>query len=136
MAIADVFQKSAKKDPFYSFNRFQKDKNKDMTQAPAVGGPSGYLENNQDAAYNRYLAGIGIGQADTNPFADWMRKQYGQTQTGFKTALAEDPTLAYQDYLRRLGFNQMYNQFMRLAPGQRGENRSRLVGPVRTIADI
>lgn len=107
-----------------------------MTRTPAVGGASGYLENNQDAAYNRFLSSIGIGQSDTNPFAQYARNQYQQTQTGYKTAVAEDPTLSYQNYLTRLGFQPIYNQFMRLSPQQRGENRNRFVGPVRTIADI
>lgn len=136
MALATTFEQNARRDPFYQFNQFQKTLGQDMTTAPAIGGPSGYLETNQDAAYNRYLASLGITQAMTNPFAQWARNQYGQTQTGFKTALAENPTITYQDYLRRLGFSDLYNQFQRLSPAQRGENQSRFVGPVRTIADI
>lgn len=136
MSIASTLAQNARLDPFYSFNRFQKQANRDMTTSPVIGGPNGYLENNQNAAYNRYLASIGIGQTDTNPFAEYARKQFGQTQTGYQTALAEDPTMRYQDYLTRLGFRPLYNQFMQLSPQQRGENRSRYVGPVRTIADI
>lgn len=136
MAISDTFQQNARRDPFYSFNQFQKDAAKDMTTAPAIGGPAGYLEKNQDVAYNRYLASLGVNQANTSSFAEWARKQFGQTQLGFQTALAEDPTIAYQDYLKRLQFNDMYNEFMRLTPSQRGENQSRYVGPVRTIADM
>lgn len=136
MAISDAFGSTARRDPFYQFKQFQKDAAKDMTTSPVIGGAAGYLEKNQDAAYNRYLGKIGVGMADTRPFAEWARRQFAQTQLGYGTALAEDPTLMYQDYLNRLGFNDLYNQFLRLTPQQRGENQSRYVGPVRTIADI
>lgn len=135
MAIANMLGDNARRDPFYSFNRFQQTQGQDMTTSPMVGGPSGYLSQNQDAAYNRYLASLGIGQADMNPFAKYMRDQYSQTQLGYKTALAEDPTLLYQNYLGSIGFTPMYNQFLRLSPQQRGENQGRFVGPTRTIAD-
>lgn len=136
MAIADAFQQNARRDPFYSFNRFQKEHGKDMSTAPAIGGPSGYLENNPNVSYNRYLASLGIGQADMSPFAQWAQKQFNNAQLGYQTALAEDPTMTFQQYLPRLGFSDMYNTFMRLSPNQRGESRSRFVGPVRTISDI
>ena len=138
MAISNTLQPGQRRDPFYAFNQFQRQAGKDMTTSPVVGGPSGYLEQNQDAAYNRYLASIGIRQSDMNPLARFARDQFAQTQTGYRTALAEDPTLTYLKYLEEIGLTPqvLRRQFQRLAPNLRGERQSQFVGPVRTISDI
>ena len=132
-------------DPFYAFHRFQQDAAKDWTATPVIGGANGYLENNQDAAYNRLLASLGVKQTDNSPYAQFLRNQFANTQLGYRTALAEDPTLLYQDYLTRAGLNaaninnwngQYRQQFLNQSPQQRGEYKQRYVGPTRTIADI
>lgn len=136
MALSDQYLPTASRDPFYAFNKFQKDKTQDWTATPVIGGANGFLENNQDVAYNRKMSQIGIGQATRGPFAEWARKQVNNAQLGYQTALAENPTLMWQDYLNRFTINNMHAQWKNLTPQQRGENRSRYVGPVRTIADI
>lgn len=138
MAISNTLQRGQRRDPFYSYNQFQRQVGRDMTKTPVVGGPRGYLEDNQDAAYNRYLASIGIRQSDMNPLARYARDQFGATQTGYRTALAEDPTLTYIKYLQEIGLTPdvLRRQFQRLSPNQRGERQSQFVGPVRTISDI
>lgn len=132
MAVKPLWRPTAN-DPFYSFNRFMLDKKKDQTKTQLG---SDYLESNQDAAYNRHLSSLGIGQGDTSPFAEFARKQAAQSQLGYKTALAENPNLQYQAYLSPLNLQRLVTMFQRLSPSQRGENRSRFVGPVRTISDI
>ena len=129
-------------DPFYAFNRFQQDAAKDWTATPVIGGANGYLENNQDIAYNRALAQLGVKQSDASPYAQFLRNQFANMQLGYRTALAEDPTLLFQDYLNRAGLGatgnaEPYRQmFLNQSPQRRGEYRSRYVGPTRTIADI
>lgn len=135
---------SATNDPFYRYNQFQQQQDFDWTNTPVIGGPSGYLEQNPDATYNRWLTGMGIGQGDVSPYAEWLRRQFQETQLGFKTALAEQPTLTYQDYLAQLGANinprsgvtAIRSRWESLSPQQRGLNTSRFAGPVRTISDI
>lgn len=128
---------TAKIDPFYGFNRF-KTGTTDWTATPAIGGPSGYLEENQDAAYTRALAKAGIGLADQTPYADWVRNQFRNFQTGFKAGLAEDPTLTFQKYADDLlgpnGLSKLSMQFHKLAPRARGEFNSNWAGPMRTIS--
>lgn len=123
-------------DPFYEYNRYQEDPNTDWTTAPFIGGPGiGYLEQNQDAAYTRYLGKNGIGLGDTSPFAQYLQGPgFDNTRTGFRAALAEQPTLTYQNYLSTLGgLARLYAQFRSMSPQQRGVRYS---GPTRTIADI
>ena len=135
---------SATNDPFYRYKQFQQQQDFDWTNTPVIGGPSGYLEQNPDATYNRWLTSMGVGQGDVSPYAEWLRRQFQETQLGFKTALAEDPTLTYQNYLQRLGANVnpvtgvtgLRSQWDRLSPQQRGLNVSRFAGPSRTISDI
>lgn len=134
---------TAQRDPFYKLQQFQQDPTFDWTKTPVIGGPSGYLEQNQDAVYNRALTQHGIGQSDVSRYAEWLRRQFAETQLGFKSALAEDPTLTYQKYIESLfgrqtptGMNVLRAAFNRLSPQQRGLNPSRFGGPVRTISDI
>lgn len=135
---------SATNDPFYRYRQFQQNSDFDWTNTPVIGGPAGYLEQNQDATYNRWLTNMGIGQQDSSPYAEWLRRQFQETQLGFKTALAEDPTLTYQNYLQRLGaninpltgVNALRQRWEGLSQQQRGLNVSRFAGPTRTISDI
>lgn len=135
---------TATNDPFYRAGQFQQDKTFDWSTTPLIGGPTGYIEQNQDVGYNRFLTSMGIGQADTSPYAEWLRRRFQETQLGWKTGLAENPTLTYQNYLQGIGANvnpltgvhAFRSEWERLAPQQRGENWSRFGGPMRTISDI
>jgi hypothetical protein len=127
--------RSAGSDPFYSFNRFQRDPAFDWTKTPAIGGNSGYLEQNPNAAYTRWMGGIGASLGDTTPFGEYVQNYVrNQSQNAYQAALAEDPTLKYQDYLQTLGsLNDLYTRFAGLSARQRGVYQP---GPTRVIADI
>lgn len=123
-------------DPFYNFNQFQQDTGYDWTQTEPIGGAGGYLENNPQAAWTRYLQGnYGIGLTDNSPYATFVRNQFQNAQRGFEAALAEDPTLIFQRYLSNINPN-FQQMFASLNPAQRGENIPRYAGPVRWISDI
>src|SRR5690606_33452628 len=92
---------SATNDPFYRYRQFQQANDCDWTDTPVIGGPSGHLEQTPAATSNRWLTNMGIGQQASTPYAEWLRRQSQETQLGFKTALAEDPTLTYQNYLQQ-----------------------------------
>ena len=59
----------------------------------------------------------------------------GDRRRHLEAALAENPTLIFQDYLNRL--NPDYaRMFAALTPQQRGESVSQYAGPLRWIGDI
>ena len=122
-------------DPFYSYNRFRQEPDFDWTTTPAIGGNAGYLERNPDAAYTRQMGQWGMGLGNTTPFGDYVQNYVrNQSQAGYQAALAENPTLRYQDYLTTLGSLQnLYDRFRSLSPRQRGVHYA---GPTRVIADI
>lgn len=133
--IGTAFSQAAS-DPYYNFNQFQQDPTFDWTTTQPIGGPSGYLEENPDAAWTRYLQGnYGIGVADQSPFSSFVRGQYNNALAGFKAAVAEDPSLIFQKYLSQITPNYAA-MFAALTPSQRGESVSRYAGPIRWISDI
>lgn len=123
-------------DPYYTLGQFQQSPTVDWTTTQPIGGPNGYIENNPEVAWTRYLQGrYGVGLADQSPYAGFVRGQYQPVRQGFEAALAENPTLIFQDYLNRL--NPDYaRMFAALTPQQRGESVSQYAGPLRVIADI
>jgi hypothetical protein len=127
--------KPATADPFYRFNQFQKDPAFDWTKTQAIGGNSGYLEQQPDAAYTRWLGSLGVGLSGASAFDDYVQNYVrNQSQNAYKAALAEDPTLKYQDYLNTLGsLNDLHRRFAGLTARQRGVYPQ---GPTRVIADI
>lgn len=134
MAFTSAF-KPATADPFYAYRRFQRDPKFDWTKTQAIGGNSGYLEQNPDAAYVRQMGKWGVGLNDPTPFGEYVQNYTrNQSQTGYKAALAEDPTLKYQTYLTTLGsLKDLYNRFLSLTQRQRGVYSP---GPTRVIADL
>ena len=136
MALGLGGSMTGRQDPFYTYNQFKPDDGYDWTKTPFIGGPSGYLEQNQDATYNRFLSKMGVGLGQTTPYAEWLRRQYDATRVGYKSALAENPMLMYQDYLKGITPQSLRAQFMRRSPYQRGLNISRYAGPTRTISDL
>jgi len=129
--------RSATNDPFYSMGRFQNDKQFDWTKTPVIGGPAGFIERNPEGAFNRFLTGnFGVGLGDDSAYANYLRDQFRNTQLGFKSAIAEDPTLTYQNYLKGIGAQPLQTRWAQMTPIRRGENWSRFAGPMRTIADL
>lgn len=128
-----------KKDPFFNPGQF-KQGTTDWLGTPAISGPSGFLEENQDAAFTRALGALGVGLNDTTPWANYMKEQFRNTQTGFKAALAERPTLTYQDYLKEtMGNDAARNlriQYDAMGPRARGYYPEQFGGAMRTIADL
>jgi len=135
MALSDFIQSA--RDPLYSAGRYQQNPGFDYTRTPAVGGPSGYLEQNPDAVWTRYLSGrFGINPTDASARARWLRGQEAQVNEGFKAALAEDPTLIFQRYVNGLNAQDFINRFNAMLPSQRGENWSQYAGPSRWLSDL
>ena len=136
MSYTLPYKSQPKRDMFYNPKQFQQFPDFDWTKTPVISGPSGYLEQNQDVTYNRFLNNMGFGQADQSPYAQWLRRQFQDTQLGFKSALAENPTTSYQSYLQQLDPRGFWRRWIGMTPEQRGENPSRYGGPIRTIADL
>lgn len=121
-------------DPFYNRNDARGDKTYDWASTPVISGPAGYLEQNQDAAFTRFMGDIGVGLADTSPYARFVADQFRNAQLGHKALLADNPMLKFQDYLKSLGSARDFmNRFLSGTPRERGVY---LTGPTRTIADI
>lgn len=134
MAMND-FARSGR-DPFFNTGQFQQNPNFDWSTTPIVGGAGGFLEQNPEALWTRYLAGRGIGLGTRGPQAEWVRDQFGNVQGGFRAAQADDPALTLQRYLGTIDFQDMLNTYLRQAPSQRGENWSRYAGPSRWLSDL
>lgn len=124
------------RDPYWNPGQFQQDPDFDWSDTPSIGGPSGYLENNPEAIWTRYMGQMGIGLNDTSPFAQYMRQQYQNAYSGFQAGIADDPSLTFQQYLQDIGTPDYQRQFQNLSPQQRGENWARYAGPARWIADV
>lgn len=134
MPLTSLGSPGRARDPFYSANDPRRDTVTDWTQTPVIGGPGGYLEQNQDASFTRFMGKLGVGLADQSPFARYLADQFRTAQLGYKALLAENPTYKWQDYLDTLGNVQAFrNRFSTLSPYARGV---RSPGPSRVIADI
>jgi hypothetical protein len=125
---------TSNEDPFYNQQDQRRDRTQDWTKTPVIGGPAGYLEQNQDAEWTRLMGTMGVGLSDASPFARYVADQFRNAQIGYKALLAEHPTLKWQDYIRTLGGVQDFRaRFNALSSRARGVY---LPGPTRTIADI
>lgn len=80
-----------------------------------------YLEDNQQAAFTRFLADRGY--RDFTGQGEFARNQYGKVQAGYEAALGTNENLKFTDYLSGLG-DKLQNQYLRMTPEQRGENVS------------
>lgn len=98
---------------------------RDWATTPAIGGPDGYLEQNPEAAYNRFISGIAN---DEGNLARWLRSQYQPTVEGYEAAFASNPQLTFQTYLAGLGPQQYMGRFNDLTPRQRGESSGDFYG--------
>ena len=103
----------------------------DYSTSPIVGGPGGYLANNPQAAFARFVAPFAGGN---DPFSAWVRNQYARAYGGFNAATATNPSLGFgygppqQDYLRTLGPEFFRNQWQGLSSPQRGVDMPRFGG--------
>lgn len=135
MAMRDFVTNA--RDPLYGGGRYQQDPNFDWTQTDVIGGVGGYLEQNPEAVWTRYLAGrMGITPTTSNAFGRWMQNQRGAAENAFLAAQAEDPTLTYQRYINSMQAQQWLDAYNRLSSAQRGENVSRFAGPSRWLSDL
>lgn len=99
-------------DNFYGADR-------DWASTPVISGPNGYLENNWDALYQRFIAPWAGGQT---PFARWVRSQSGEVQQALMAAVASNPLITAQGFLSQLGPQNFANQWINdFTPTQRGE---------------
>jgi hypothetical protein len=74
--------------------------------------------------YHSFLSGQGFGGLDRR--SQWGQQQYSNSQTGYQSALRENPALSYLDYLgQQFGGTGMGNIWAGLAPEQRGESPGR-----------
>ncbi len=94
--------------------------------APIVGGPGGYLAENPQAAYLRFIAPFASGNG---AFDNFVRQQYSRAYGGFQAAAATNPDLGFgrgqNDYLHGLGPNFFQDQWSRMGADQRGINTPR-----------
>lgn len=95
--------------------------NQDYSTAPIVGGPGGYLGENPQAAYLRFIAPFASGN---DAFSNYVRQQYSRAYGGFQAAAATNPDLGFgrgsNDYLKGLGPDFFRDQFSRYTGEQRG----------------
>lgn len=93
---------------------------------PIISGPSGYLENDWNALYTRFIAPWAVGES---PFARWVRGQQGEVQDAFRAAIASNPMLTGQQFLEQLGPQSFSSQwFGNLTPAQRGQHNANYGG--------
>lgn len=94
----------------------------DYSTAPIVNGPGGYLADNPQAAYLRFIAPFAGGN---DAFSTFVRNQYSRAYGGFQAAAATNPSLNFglnrdADYLNQLGPNFFRDMYSRATAQQRG----------------
>lgn len=95
---------------------------RDWAGTGVISGPNGYLENNWDALYTRFVSPWASGQT---PFARWVRGQSGEVQQALMAAVASNPLITAQGFLQNLGPQSFASQWLNdYTPTQRGENQA------------
>ncbi|HSE46798.1 MAG TPA: hypothetical protein VLA89_15875 [Gemmatimonadales bacterium] len=106
---------------------------KDYSTSPIVSGPTGYLEQNPEAAYARHIAGFGGG---SDPYSRFVQQQYDRLYNqGYQAAAATNPNLTFQRYLTGFGDPFFRNLWANLTQTQRGENPAMFAGRPRWITN-
>lgn len=103
----------------------------DQTTSPIVSGFGGFLEDpsNYDASWLRYATELGY---DPNTSRGrWMRSQLPQASEGYRAALSVNPQLRFNEYIRGIDVNGMFNS---MTAQQRGENPGQYAPRARTIS--
>jgi hypothetical protein len=95
----------------------------DYSTAPIVAGPGGFLGENPQADWTRFIAPFAGGN---DPFSQFVRAQYSRAYGGYNAAQATNPSLLFghgaNNYLSQLGPQFFQNQWNRLSATQRGIN--------------
>jgi hypothetical protein len=82
--------------------------------------------------YHSFLSNQGFGGMDRR--SQWGQAQYNNSQTGYQSALRENPALSYLDYLgQQFGGTGLGTMWAGLAPEQRGESPGRWSPQTRFI---
>ena len=85
-----------------------------------------YGEQNPESSFTRRLNDLGYG--GTDPKSMFMRSQYGRAHEGYGAAKQTNLNLQWQDYLKNLDFERIYqNQ----SPNLKGFNDQSFAPPVR-----
>lgn len=95
---------------------------------PMVSGPGGFLDNNEDASYYRFIAPFAGGQ---DAFSQFVRGKMGEVIRNFRAAQATNTNLQLPDYLRQFTEQTFRNQYQDQAPWQRGEASGSQMGAGR-----
>lgn len=100
-----------------------------------VGGPTGYLEENQPFSYTRNMGSLGVGGSESN-FDRWVRSEEANVRRGYGAAVATNPNLTFQNFIKTLGGEQDWrNRFQAIDPGSRGENFSQYAPVARWLGN-
>lgn len=94
---------------------------RDWASTPVISGPNGYLENNFDALYTRYISPWASGDS---PFAQWVQGQRGEVYNAMQAAIASNPLITAQGFLGGLSPEHFAQQWFNRTPAQRGESNS------------
>jgi hypothetical protein len=101
----------------------------DQSSTPIVSGPNGFLANNEDAAYYRFIAPFAQGQ---DSFSNYVRSQMSNVLRNFRAAQATNPNLQLPDFLQGFDQNTFMNQYLNSGmPSQRGETSPSQLGAGR-----
>jgi len=99
-----------------------------QVNTPVVSGPNGFLANNEDATYYRFIAPFAGGQ---DAFSQFVRSKMGEVVRNFRGAQATNPNLQLWDYLRPMTEQTFRQQYQDLAQWQRGEASGSQMGAGR-----
>lgn len=88
---------------------------------PIVSGPTGFLTNNEDAAYYRQVMPFAYGN---DAFSNFVRGKMSEVLRNFRAAQATNPNLLVHKFLEPLTEQSFRTQFQEQAPWTRGEASS------------
>lgn len=101
-------------------------------QAPNPGGlidENFYLNDNPDAAFMKYLQGLGYGGSGAgNPAARYAQTQQNRVYNNYQAEAASDPNMGFWDYLNKNKVD-LSGDYMNQSPEQRGDYSSRIMTP-------
>src|SRR5690606_17297686 len=92
---------------------------RDWPTTPAMGGPGGYLEQNPQALFTRFISPWASGE---DAFSRYVRSQFGNTMQGYEAAFANNPDLTFARFLEGLGPGFYQQRWRMMNPQQRGES--------------
>ena len=114
-------------NPYFSWGNLYGGK-QDYSTTPIVHGPTGYLEQNPEAAYTRQTSGFGGGMDN---FSRFVQQQYDKLRGGYEAAAATNPNLTFQNFLQPYDQGFFRNLYSGLTMNQRGERPEMFAGRAR-----